>query len=218
VKSSQAERPSSCCATLRRAFFGSLIGLFLIVITAWVARDALLRGAAWWWIVADQPEAADVVAIFGGSPEERPIAAAAYYRQGLVKRIVISNSHVTEIQRRGVVPPESVQTRMVLMKLGVPEEAIAFFGEDLASTYDEALALKLWAKQEKVQSIIAPTEIFTTRRASWVLRHVLGPEVKIIVPALEPSQYGADSWWRNHVGIVDFQNEVLKYVFYRLTY
>ena len=64
------------------------------------------------------------VAVFGGGLEGRPFAAAAYYRRGLVTRILVSNVHVGPAEHLGALPTQVTATREVLFKLGVPESAI----------------------------------------------------------------------------------------------
>jgi hypothetical protein len=51
----------------------------------WLEREPLLRWIAGVWIVSDPIGPADAVALFGGGLADRPIAAAEYYRRGIVK-------------------------------------------------------------------------------------------------------------------------------------
>ena len=38
------------------------------------------------------------------------------------------------------------------------------------------------------------------------------------LPAVNPPDYARDTWWKNERGIIGFQNEVMKYLYYRLKY
>ncbi|MBK8742582.1 MAG: hypothetical protein IPM02_25205 [Betaproteobacteria bacterium] len=38
------------------------------------------------------------------------------------------------------------------------------------------------------------------------------------VPALDSDDYGRDDWWQQVSGLIGFQNEVLKYMYYRFKY
>ena len=76
----------------------------------WFAPAVVLRAAASWWIVSDPVEASDAVAVFGGGLESRPFAAASYYKQGLVKRVVLSDVGLDKAERLGVVMPMSWRT------------------------------------------------------------------------------------------------------------
>jgi uncharacterized SAM-binding protein YcdF (DUF218 family) len=192
--------PRSCCAVLWRGFLALFVIVVATGIAAWFGREA------------------DVAAVFGGGLEDRPFAAAEFFRQGLVKKIVISNVAPSRAERLGVLSPHVVANRDVLLKLGVPLDAIEVFGENLATTEQEATALHDWAWQAGVHRIIVPTEIFVTRRLSWMLHRVFGDEADVRVVALESPDYRRADWWHYTAGIIGFQNEVLKYVYYRLKY
>ena len=192
--------------------------LAALAVTAWYGRALLLRSAADFWIVSDPLAPADAVAVFGGGLEDRPFAAATYYRQGLVKKILISNVHEGPAERLGVLSPHTALNRAVLLKLGVPEGDIEIFGADLSSTREEALALRDWATRKKVRSVIVPTEISAARRLRWMLHRVFGNELVIRVPALDTPEYRDDDWWRHEQGVIGFQNELIKYFYYRLKY
>ena len=208
----------SCCATLRRAALALLLIMLALGVAAWFAREPLLRGAADVWIVSDPAAPADAVAIFGGGIEDRPFAAAAYYRQGLVEKILLSNVGPSRATRLGALEAHVQANREVLLRLGVPEGAIEVFGTDLANTRDEVLALREWAERTGAHSIIVPTEIFSTRRLHWMLHHSFAADMDIRVPALDPGGYRRDDWWKHEGGLINFQNEVLKYFYYRLNY
>jgi uncharacterized SAM-binding protein YcdF (DUF218 family) len=187
-------------------------------VAAWLSRDILLRSAAEWWIVSDRLGPADVVAVFGGGIEDRPFAAAAYYREGLVKKIALPDIRSSRAEQLGVLQSHFEANRRVLLKLGVPESAIERFGDGVSNTYEEVLALREWAARNGVRSIIVPTEIFSARRVRWMLQRAFGGDVTICVPALVPAGYRQDDWWKHEGGLIGFQNEVIKYLYYRAKY
>jgi uncharacterized SAM-binding protein YcdF (DUF218 family) len=213
--SAAVPQPRTCSTALRRGLLALFVMLVALAVAGWYGRALLLRSAADFWIVSDPLALADAVAIFGGGIDDRPFAAAANYRQGLVKKILISNVHEGPAERLGVLLPHAAVNRAVLLKLGVPEGDIETFGADLSSTREEALALRDWAAREKVRSVILPTEIFAARRLRWMLHRVFGNDLVIQVPALDPPEYRDDDWWRHEQGIITFQNELIKYVYYR---
>ena len=203
---------------LRRGALTVLAIVVLLGFAVWVAREPLLREAANLWIVSDPTGPADAVAIFGGGLEDRPFAAAAYYRQGLVKKVLLSNIGPNRAMRLGALESHVQANREVLLRLGVPEGAIEVFGANLSNTREEAFALHDWAERTGAHSVMVPTELFSTRRLHWILHHVFASETEIRVPALEPGGYQRDDWWKHEGGLINFQNEVLKYLYYRLNY
>lgn len=213
-----SRKPHSGCSIL----VGCLIAfVFLLAIggaAAWIERALLLRGAADLWIVSDQPGPADAAVVLGGGIEDRPFAAAEYYRQGLVTRILVSNAQVGPAEGSDAVPSVAVATRALLIKLGTPAGAIEIFGKSLSNTHQEVVALHLWAEHNDAHALIVPTEILSTRRVRWTLRRVFGEHFTIYVPAIYPPNYHRDDWWRHDQGIVAFQDEVLKDIYYHLKY
>ena len=178
----------------------------------------MLREAAALWIVSDQPAPADAAAVFGGGLEYRPFAAAEYYRRGLVAKILVSNIGASPAERLGVLQSHVKGNVEVLRKLGVPAAAIETFGSNLKDTYAEAEALHDWALRTGARKILVPTDIFAARRLRWILHHVFGDGAVTLVPAVDVPDYTRDDWWKNENGVVTFQNEVIKYVYYRLKY
>jgi uncharacterized SAM-binding protein YcdF (DUF218 family) len=218
LQAAETLRTRSCCPTLRRSLLAALVLIAAASVVAWVERAPLLRQAAQLWIVSDELKAADAVAVLGGGINDRPFAAAAYYRDGLTKKILLSVDRVGAAAQLGAAPSDLEANRQVLLKLGIPESAIDTFGTGSLNTYEEALALRAWAEHTGAHSIIVPTEIFGARRLSWMLRRAFGDKIAIIVPALDQSEYRRDNWWQNDQGIIAFQNEVLKYIYYRVKY
>ena len=185
----------------------------------WVQRETLLRGAADLWIVSDPVTRADVAVVLGGGLEVRPFVAADLYQNGLVNKILISQVAEERLVTMGAVPGHTELIRKTLLKLGVPDSAIETFGTANKNTMDEALALKDWEERNAASAFIIPTEIFSSRRVGWSIRHAFfGKNVRIDVPSFEPGSYTRARWWETEEGLIAFQNEVLKYIYYRLKY
>ena len=172
------------------------------------------------WIVSDQVMApVDALAVFGGGLDVRPFAAAEYYRHGLVNKILISNVRPSPAETLGIIASHTELNRLALITLGVPESVIETFGSNVTSTRDEAYALREWAVANHAHSIIVPTEIFSARRIRWILDRVfVDSRVKIWIPALNPPNFTAADWWRHEEGLIAFQNEFIKYWYYRIRY
>jgi uncharacterized SAM-binding protein YcdF (DUF218 family) len=213
--------PVTHTATRFRAARRALVVVLLfaaVCAAVWFGRDALLRGAAELWVVSDPVGPADAAVIFGGGAETRPFAAAEYYKNGLIKKILVSNVHPGKAEMLFDASPTG-WNRNVLLKLGVPETAIEVFGSNLSNTYQEAVALREWAVRTHARSVIVPTEAFSSRRVHWVIEHELaGTGIQVQVPALDDPNYSPSDWWKDEKGIVEFQNEVIKYLYYRLKY
>ena len=214
---------------LRLARWGRRLVVLLLVFSvlcagAWFARAPLLQGAAQLWMVSDpiapDPMApADAVAVFGGGLDTRSFGAAEYYRKGLARKILLADVRITPSEKLGILPPHAELNRQVLLRLGVPEDAIETFGHAVTNTRDEAVALCNWAERSHARRIIVPTEIFSSRRVHWMLaRTCAGKAVRVQVATLNALEYSAADWWQHEQGLMAFQNEVIKYFYYRIKY
>jgi uncharacterized SAM-binding protein YcdF (DUF218 family) len=195
--------------------------LALLGTAAWIFRKPLLTWSADSWMVTDNVDApVDAVLILGGGAERRTLAAYDLYHRGLTRRIVIAKSRLDAAARFELSPPHTELVHQALIKLGVPDDAITVFGNDLNSTYEEAKAAALWARSNNIHSVAIVTEWVVTRRARWVFEkemQLLGIEIKI-QRTQDETDFAPENWWRNENGIVAFQNEILKYLYYRIRY
>jgi uncharacterized SAM-binding protein YcdF (DUF218 family) len=204
--------------SLRRPLIGMFV-LATVVAGGWLLREPVLRGAADIWIVSDPVSRADAIVVLGGGLETRPFIAAQMWRRGLAYKILISQSPEERVESIGVMPSHSELNRQILLKLDVPADAIETFGTANKNSRDEAVALREWTKRNAASAFIIPSEIFSARRVRWIFCHqFFGTAVRIKVPSFEPPAYTRRDWWKTEQGLIAFQNEVLKYVYYRLKY
>jgi uncharacterized SAM-binding protein YcdF (DUF218 family) len=200
----------SCCRV-------ALVLIALTVALLWFSPGPILRGAAMLWVISDPVVPADAAVVLGGGLETRPYAAADLYRRGIVKQVLLSNVAENRLDKLEILPGHTELNRQVLLKLGVPSQAIVIFGDELSNTFQEARAAVIWTKENHIKSIIVPTELFGTRRVRWVFRHETGAAAIVVnILAVPSPNYTTANWWMNVYGVIDFQNEVLKYIYYRL--
>ena len=185
----------------------------------WAFRAPILQSAFNAWVVSDPLEPADAVVVLGGGLNTRPFAAADIYRAGLTKVVLLSEVKPSRVEIAQVVANHNELNRAVLVKLGVPEMAIVTIGKDIINTRDEAAAVSEWVKANGAKKIIVVTENFPSRRVKWVFTRALGRVgAKAIVYPVPELEFDYRRWWDDERGIVGFQNEVLKYLYYRLKY
>ena len=219
--STALERRNMRVATwARRLRRWGVVVLFLVGLgaCAWLLRAPLLRGAADLWIVSDEVTQADAVVVLGGQIDVRPFAAADLYRKGLVNKVLVSNNG-----KVGQLPSVLFRTHggqsAGALEIGRAGECDRDVRPGEQSTRDEAVALREWADRHGASTIIIPTEVFAARRVRWMFeREFAGRGIRIQVPSYESGDYTRAEWWKSAEGLVTFQNEVIKYVYYRLQY
>lgn len=201
-------RVLTLCLCLAAAALVSLGLLYLF-------REPILRGAAHAWILDDEPFHADAIAILTGGQESRPLTAAKLYHAGFARRIILADIPAADGVRR----PGLDFVSGTLVHEDVPPNAITIERSGVRSTRDEAKAILDWAVRNQASRLLVVTDAFHTRRARWIFSRVdAGLNVEFRVIAAPPHDYAIDQWWRSEVGLIDFQNEVIKYLYYRWEY
>ncbi len=219
----RGKRKTSGGVLLNRRLSGKLrIPVFILALAClcagtWIERDPLLQAMAELWIISDTVTHAEAAVVLGGGLDDRPFAAADLYRRGLVKEVLISQVEDDPVVSIGVYLNHTEANRQVLLKLGVPADSIETFGMANRNTREEAFALRAWAERNNVSTFIIPTEIFSARRVRFIFHQQL-PARRIEVMSLEPLLYTKDDWWKSDTGLIAFQNEIIKYIYYRLKY
>jgi len=196
--------------------------MFVMAIVAaggWLVRQPVLLGAAELWIVSDPVGRANAIVVLGGGLEIRPFVAAELWRKGLADKILISQGSEERAASIGGIPSHSELNREILLKLGMPADVIETFGIASRNTRDEALALRKWAELHGASVFIIPSEIFSARRVRWIFRREFSDIGLVIeVPSFESPGYTRWDWWKTERGVIAFQNEFLKYIYYRWKY
>lgn len=193
--------------------------LILVIVLAWFFREPLLRAAARAWIVDEPVTNADAIVVLGGGQEMRPFAAAAMYHAGKSPLVLVSQPRHTRSQIELGKPRDSDITAALLEKQGVPHANIAFFGDNVTSTRDEAVGLRDWIKKHPIHSVIIPTDPFHTRRTNWIFERELNSAgVNVTVVAIEHPVYSRDLWWKHEEGLITFLNELVKGLWYLVEY
>ena len=202
-----------------RRLVGTLLFLCALLVAGYLCRAPLLRAAAAAWIVNEPLSKADVIVVLGGGLENRPFEAARLFQLSLAPKILLMKPRLTPATELGLTPSEADLTRSVLLKMGIPDQAIFVTSDMVTNSFDESIALRNWARTNGVKSVIVPTDIFHTRRVCWLFgKELKRTGIRVQIEAVPVHQYTAGDWWRHEEGIIAFQNEVLKYAYYRVKY
>lgn len=213
-------KPRRVTARRRLARVSIVIAVLALAVGGlWTFRVPILQSAVDAWVVSDPLEEADAVVVLGGGVNTRPFAAADIYRAGLTKIVLLSEVKPSRVEIAQVVALHNEINQAVLIKRGVPGSAIVLIGKDIINTRDEAAAVGDWATANGAKKIILVTEKIPSRRVKWVFTRALGRiGVKTIVYTVPELDFDYRRWWEDERGIIGFQNEVMKYIYYRLKY
>ena len=189
--------------------FGLLLALWTIF--AWAAARAL--------VVGDRPAPADAIAVLAGSSayRERTELAAKLFREGYAPLVILTDDG----QRGGWSTVDQRNLSFVeraareLKSREVPPEKIRIVPMAVSGTYEEAAALRDFARREKLRSLLVVTSAYHSRRARWALRKAFagsGIEVKLVaVERPDPSPW---LWWITSRGWRNVAAEYAKFAYY----
>jgi uncharacterized SAM-binding protein YcdF (DUF218 family) len=203
----------------RRRYFASPLIALAVLALVWHFRAPLLAGMAKAWIVNDPPSPCGAIVVLGGGIQTRPFEAARLYREGYAPRVLVASPERKPTDELGITAGDTETTTQILLEQGVPEQSIIPFGNEVSSTFEEALALRDWVEKTGAKKLIIVSDPFHTRRARWLFRKQLSTtSIQILTVAAPALKYDASNWWQTEQGLIEFQNELIKYIFYRLKY
>lgn len=182
-------------------------------------RAPLLRGAAGAWIVNESLSPADLIVVLGGGADTRPFEAARLFHLGLAPKILVMNPRPSPAVQLGLVGTEAALSRGILLRQGVPDNDIIMAATLVTNSFDESMVVRNWSATNGVRRVIIPTDVFHTRRVRWLYRKELrATGITAEIEAVPPHEYTVQDWWQHEQGVIAFQNEVLKYAYYRIKY
>jgi len=185
----------------------------LAVVVILYALHPLLFSIAGRWLNVGEPLNApvDYAFILGGDVATRPFQAAAIYRAGYARKVLISNISPSADAAEGLIPTEQMLQREILQKRGVPEGDIISLARTVNSTRDEADALKEFLDEHPTATVAVVTSDFHTRRTRMIFRRRL-PQFRdqIRFVATPTDGFGSDSWWHFKDGVLWYGSEYIK--------
>ncbi|MFM8469707.1 MAG: YdcF family protein, partial [Limisphaerales bacterium] len=187
----------------------ALVGALLAGV-AWQTRERWLAWVIEAWVVTEPVETADAAVVLGGGAQYRAFAAARYFSEKRVPKVLYPNIAHSPAEAGRTISHETELIGRVLEHEGVPKAAQETIGKDVTSTRDEILAVREWAQRNGAHTILVPTDPYHTRRLSRLGRKVFaGSDVRLVVVAVDPPGYRWQEWWRHDRGVLAFQNELI---------
>ncbi|BET69379.1 hypothetical protein ASA1KI_42970 [Opitutales bacterium ASA1] len=169
------------------------LGVAALALTAERWGPSVFVAAVDAWLLDEPPFEADAILVLAGNTDARVASAARLYHEGWASKILLTRvdpAYESEAPLDPAVAPASLagstqqQLRLLQRRHGVPSEAIEVVDGPIpiTSTYSEALAVSEWIRSAFPDGLDTPrrllftTDGFHTRRAKWIIRHVLADE------------------------------------------
>lgn len=172
--------------------------------------------------VQDPIEHADAMIVLSGAKSDRWLEAVDLFREGHAPRIVLSaggrDGGERYLRARGIVlPSDAERAREVMIKLGVPPEAITVLPGEPDNTAQEAAAFRRLATTEGWRRLTIVTSRLHTRRARFAFgRELAGTGLEVFVRASRYDRTDPAHWWRTRADVREVFIESVKLVAYSL--
>jgi hypothetical protein len=190
----------------------ALVPVALLVL--WVARAPVLRTIGGALVAEDAPAPVDVIAVSHADLRRTALEAAALFREGIARRIVLAEGRQDNVQRQlediGVVLPRPHDVMVtILERSGVPHDAITVLPGGVDGTNAEITLYVSFANRERLGSLLYVIPRSHTARAGWRLRRE-APGTRILVRAPRTDDFHVDSWWHRRGSTREVMTEYLR--------
>jgi uncharacterized SAM-binding protein YcdF (DUF218 family) len=192
---------------------------FLVVLALAVAGATFLLAG----LIIDHTDPlapADVIYVLGGSRISRALEAAELYGSAIAPRIIISQgaqeAAENQLAARGIrVPTEGDVARDILVsRLSVPPAAVEVLPDAPDNTAQEAAMILRRVRASHWTRLIVITDCASTRRAGFIFRRTLGPDVTVAARCARTDTYEPWLWWRSRATFRETFYELPKLVAY----
>ncbi|HEY2548833.1 MAG TPA: YdcF family protein [Candidatus Acidoferrum sp.] len=180
--------------------------LLLFVVTVF------LLGIGRWLVVEDPLEKAQAIVVLSGGIPLRAREAAKLYREGYAPKVWLTHSTepgATLAALQIVYLGEDFYDRQVLMREGVPADAIRVLEPPIVNTADEIAAVSRALAEEKAASVIIVTSKVHTRRARILWQRYAAQHGTGIIRAASEDPFEPAHWWRTTGDALDVVRETL---------
>jgi uncharacterized SAM-binding protein YcdF (DUF218 family) len=165
-----------------------------------------------WLVVEDPLEKAHAIVVLSGSMPLRAVEAARLYREGYAPRVWLTHSTEPGATLEAMQIPyqgEDFYDSHVLIRQGVPAEAIRKLEPPIINTADELADVSAALEQEEGKTVIIVTSKVHTRRVR-ILWHRLGAGAgHAVIRAASDDPFEPRRWWRTSKDALDVVREVL---------
>ena len=200
-------------------FTGKKITTILVILFIFLSTF-LIPNLGKWLVIKDELQESDIIVVLTGSVTDRIMQAVDIYNERYSNKIVFVNSYnkvdYDIFVEKGIdMPPGNAQlSKMAAIDLGVPDENIIILAGNAQSTFDEALIIKEYIRNNnEIESIILVTSKYHSGRAKKIFEKVLNSLDRKINIYSSPSKYdpfNASQWWKNKEDINFVLLEYLK--------
>jgi uncharacterized SAM-binding protein YcdF (DUF218 family) len=165
-----------------------------------------------WLVREDALEKCTAVAVLSGAMPDRALQAAEIYRAGFAPEVWITQPTQPKQMMSALGVPfdgEEEYSKRVLIRQGVPENAIRVLTPTIVNTADEMKVLADTLQSRKGSTVIVVTSKAHTRRVHALWNKLENGRGQIIVRATTTDSFDPSHWWQSTHDALDVVREVL---------
>ena len=183
-----------------------VVALFVAGLVLYLFSGSLFRALGRFVVCDEIPVPSDAIVVLNTGVEYYPrlLEAAALYRKGLAKSVVINGNRKTDSLRELEIKgfkrccPWYEDSLRILSLFGVPRnKVIRVSAEDVYDTVTEAEWVGTEILGQGVHSVLITTSKYHTRRARHIWEKMYDGRLSIRVVAAKTDPYDPESWWRD---------------------
>jgi uncharacterized SAM-binding protein YcdF (DUF218 family) len=168
----------------------------------WLGRRGILTGLGAALVAEDPPGPADVAVVSEARVVPGTLEAARLYAAGRVRAVLVpgwaEQRFEREVRALGIAYPTPAElAREVLLRSGVPADAIVTFGTGIDGTNTEIALIGRYVAARHPASVLYLTARSHTARARWLLRRTVPPGTRVAVRSPEGDTFHAAGWWHD---------------------
>jgi uncharacterized SAM-binding protein YcdF (DUF218 family) len=198
---------------LRVVLLISIALLLLTIMMDFPQRTMSLIGDA--LVIQDKLSPVDVIHVIAGD-DYRTQYAIQLYQQGYAKMLFFTGGWCTF---HGYY--HGAHALQLAIEAGIPRQAVAYDDSQVLSTYDEALLLSKFIKEDQpaYRAIMVVSDPFHMRRVQWTYRHIFGKNVTTLMAPVPFAQTPfSEHWWTDKASSSYVREEYEKLVYYFFRY
>lgn len=165
------------------------------------------------WLIVEEPlQKASAIAVLSGRMPSRALEAAHVYKQGYAARVWLTYSREPGDTLAKLSIPyvgEDSYDKQILMKEGVPENAIQVLEPPIVNTADELKTIGEELRKEKQGKVIIITSKVHTRRVRALWNRLSSRDGMAVIHGVSDDPFDSARWWGNTNDALDVVREVL---------
>ncbi|NQX92257.1 MAG: YdcF family protein [Flavobacteriales bacterium] len=183
-------------------------------------RDVILPGVGTYLQIEESSTLTDAIVVLGGNSYDRGLKGAELMADGRAEKIICTGGNVPMVLKaiQDVPFKESEVTGALLERKGVSQEDIVQL-KTSTSTFEEALEVLNYCKEEGLQSLTIVSSDFHLRRVQMIFEKVFSDSgIQLHYAAATSEDYSLPQWWKTEQGLILVFNEYVKLAYYWIKY